>query len=500
MKKIVLVLLAALALFSCDLQGTKPKGNEDNNQEVIKPFKGVVAEYLLDNSALDSSGNRNNGTLNGPVATVNRFGQADSAYLFDGQNDYIEVKNSPTLHSDRGVTISGWFNVKEFSPAKEWQVLFWKGEPELLEGAVQREYGLWINKAGFFHFNSTPAGGASQVSFNTAPGMIKAGDWVHFACIVDSDKGEMLIYMNGKPLADTHTADSYGNANIKTTGGPLILGNSGLADAALNSGHFNGTIDDIRIHNYALSAAEVQALYAPDATNIVTLDQTIPQEGLVAQYLLGSDAFDSSSNSLNGILNGAVKTADRAGEPGKAYLFDGHNDGIRVENSPLLNSDSSLSISGWVNIKELATTPLNYRNIFWKGDTEGINYDTYQHRAYTLWYNHLGQFQFSSTPAGAPTQKDCMTGENSVKLGSWQHFVAIIDKERGEMRLYIDGILRTTNNTYGNKSAKASTSSLYFGTSIPGNSINRLNGGLDDIRIYNRVLTDSEIQTLYTAN
>ncbi|MBF0232848.1 MAG: hypothetical protein HQK65_07400 [Desulfamplus sp.] len=56
------------------------------------PRDGLVAEYLFGGNANDSSGNGNHGAVNGATLTTDRFGNSNSAYNFDGVNDYCIVK------------------------------------------------------------------------------------------------------------------------------------------------------------------------------------------------------------------------------------------------------------------------------------------------------------------------------------------------------------------------------------------------------------------------
>lgn len=264
MKKAIYPLFVALILFSCNV--TKPKDPVEKPEPhkppvYIIPRDGLMAEYLLDLNANDSSDNNNKGTINGAVPTTDRFGNVNGALLFDGVDDTVRVENHSTLHSDRGLTLSGWLKVTSYDQDKDWQIIFWKGEPQLLSHAIQREYGLWLNKNGLLHFNSTPADGNRQISYNTKPGLVEAGKWAHFVCIVDNDNGKMALYLNGKLIEDTHPVDSYGRGNIRTSSGPLVFGNSGLADVNANRDYLKGALDDVRIYSRVLSTSEIEALY-----------------------------------------------------------------------------------------------------------------------------------------------------------------------------------------------------------------------------------------------
>jgi len=70
--------------------------------------RGLVAYYPFNGNANDESGNGHDGTVNGPVLTTDRLGNADSAYRFDGSDDYIQIADSPLLDISQEFTIQAW--------------------------------------------------------------------------------------------------------------------------------------------------------------------------------------------------------------------------------------------------------------------------------------------------------------------------------------------------------------------------------------------------------
>jgi hypothetical protein len=76
------------------------------------PTNGLVAYYPFNGNANDESGNGNHGMVYGATLTVDRFGNANSAYSFDGMNDYIVTNYSGILGKNPG-TISLWLKTAE---------------------------------------------------------------------------------------------------------------------------------------------------------------------------------------------------------------------------------------------------------------------------------------------------------------------------------------------------------------------------------------------------
>jgi hypothetical protein len=105
MKKILLSVLAHLAFSGSGFSQNLPS---------YVPANGLVGWWPFNGNANDESGNNNNGTVNGATLTADRFGNAGSAYGFDGVDDIISYSNSFAFNSTNNGTISIWVNVAEF--------------------------------------------------------------------------------------------------------------------------------------------------------------------------------------------------------------------------------------------------------------------------------------------------------------------------------------------------------------------------------------------------
>ena len=72
---------------------------------------GLVAYYPFNGDADDESGNGNNGTIYGATLATDRFGNPNSAMLFNGVDDFIEIPYSEELEIGENLTITGWVKV-----------------------------------------------------------------------------------------------------------------------------------------------------------------------------------------------------------------------------------------------------------------------------------------------------------------------------------------------------------------------------------------------------
>ncbi|MEJ6801976.1 MAG: hypothetical protein QNK77_12425, partial [Crocinitomicaceae bacterium] len=78
------------------------------------PTNGLVGWWGFNGNANDESGNGNNGTVNGATLTTDRFGNPNSAYDFDGVDDFIEVLDTPELSfGSDNFSVAIWFAMKD---------------------------------------------------------------------------------------------------------------------------------------------------------------------------------------------------------------------------------------------------------------------------------------------------------------------------------------------------------------------------------------------------
>lgn len=199
---------------------------------------------------------------------------------------------------------------------------------------------------------------------------------------------------------------------------------------------------------------------------------------------------DSSGFANHGVRAGTGTLTQVAGKvgsgaiqfPGSVWLNVGSND---------IFDTQTYTVSAWV-YKDPAAT--GWRGV--AGNWGGIP---------TSSWMHLGQHSsgtFSNHVKIDGFQKD-MVGTSSVKSQEWQHLVSVVDKANKRLQLWVDGTLEfeTTLTTWGS-TAVPGTSDLSIGTSYQTGNSNCASmswiGQIDDVAIWNRALTASEIQTLNT--
>lgn len=208
-------------------------------------------------------------------------------------------------------------------------------------------------------------------------------------------------------------------------------------------------------------------------------------DGLVAYYPFNGDANDSSGNGLDGIAKNVSYGSDRFGQPERACLFNGINSYIKINNSGLLNGNK-YTICFWYS-PDLTDTL--QQSILSKSDTARYGF--------TLGISNLTNFSDLGF-----TYKDNKTGVefwSSMGLSKWWFkgserefdFAAIAFSET-EYIYYLNRSKGTLNPAIFFNSNKYD---LYIGKSENGR-YKTFRGELDDLLIYNRILTNEEIEKL----
>ena len=237
-----------------------------NVSEVQIP--GPIAYYPFNGNADDESGNNHDGLVNGPTLTTDRYGNPDSAYVFDGKDDYIALdmfygpddgSSSWAAETTDEITVCAW--VKS-SSTKGQDILsfdrshYWRFS--LRDYIKKKLYNIGWNMTdtnGVLHTLHTNENYAD-------------GTW-HFVCVVhDADAGESIIYVDGDKVASMDADKPIGSGlGVQRWG---MMGSHSVAasfdglktddPSGRNLNFFQGTMDDVMIFHEALSPDDIKLL------------------------------------------------------------------------------------------------------------------------------------------------------------------------------------------------------------------------------------------------
>jgi hypothetical protein len=394
--------------------------------------KGLVGQWKMNGNTKDSTPNANDGTNSGAVLAPDRKGTANSAYSFNGTSDYMNMGDVLDMGTNDW-TASVWFKTTDADYS-----LIAKSH---YSGADNRWY-IARDATGLLACFDTAA-----VSNCTSPGYTadNDGNWHQAVGVWDRD-GNLTLYVDGV---------SRGVLNISAANGTNVQSSFYLFLGRYNDGStgqlphasaliFNGSMDDVRVYNRALSSAEITALYQEYDPGIVVSDL---QKGLVGQWKMDGNVKDNTPYENNGTNNGAVLAPDRKGQANKSYNFDGTSNHISAGDVGTVKT-----VSFWMQADVTAS-----KKVIDIDGTKQIELDGSSNVVAT------------SFPA-ATIYLDGLSTSANIPDTNW-HFVTITDTT---------GVSASTFDV-------GAVSTSYF------------DGKIDDVRVYNRALSPTEIRALYES-
>ena len=195
------------------------------------------------------------------------------------------------------------------------------------------------------------------------------------------------------------------------------------------------------------------------------------------------NAFDSTNNGNDGTFNGTMTTEDQvAGQLDGSLDFDGANDYLDLGSSDLLNPGTgSFTVSIWAN----TLTSIDRQLI---GKNEGSLVD---------WWN-IGINNISGNMLDAEfddgATKITVTSDNAFNDELWHHIIVRRIAGTG-YDMFIDGVRQA--DTEADNGDVANTEKAFIANPVTRNSNGEWLGGVDEVRIYNKALTQADITTIY---
>jgi hypothetical protein len=299
------------------------------------------------------------------------------------------------------------------------------------------------------------------------------------------------LYVNGAQVGQNSSMpldpSSLGNTTQNWIGRSQYSGDAFL----------DGQVDDFRIYNRPLSAAEVQTLatgggggtptVTPTRTSTPTVTPTGTQAtgGLWAHYAFEGNASDSSGNGRNGTLVNSPTFV--AGQVGQAVNLAGGAGGSASQHISLptgiVNGLTNFTVATWVRLD----TSGAWRRIFDFGTGTTAN-------MFLVPQSGTGTFRFAITTGGAGAEQQ-INASPALPTAVWTHVA--VTKSGNTATLFVNGVQVAQNtgvtlspSSLGNTNQNWIGRSQYAGDAF-------LDGQVDEFRIYNRALSAAEIQALF---
>jgi hypothetical protein len=507
-KTIIIFLAVSVVLVSFSQTAFGARKSKINTPLTNKgPTDGLVAWWTFDGqdttwtsatagTVTDKSGNGNTGTLSNMSRSSSPApGISGQGFRFDGVDDYVS-ESAIDLSATNIVTLSFWMK-KDFST------------PEGVTFELTTNFN--VNTDGFMvdANSASPCAGYIQVAHRGDTGYSvgcytrpSSNAWHYYTVIFDKSlsTNEVNLYIDGQ--LQTAVSRPYNGNNTNNFGNKPFY----IMSRAGSSYFDSGTIDDVRIYNRALSASEIQELYRLGSARLkANAPAAAPQgiySGLVGYWTFdGQDTtwtsatagttLDKSGNGNTGTLTNMSRSSSPApGISGQGFRFDGVDDKINAGTNSVLDLTNDLTVSAWVKFPAGTVGSNNSAIIIARSDG-GWPLNT-PDRGYALHCRIIGGNLWCMYNVSGATNhwyQDYNLG--SANRSRWIHLVGTT--QGNVHKFYVDGVevLSATINT----GDRTTGTSLLMGDDINGSD--RMLGTIDDVRIYNRALSASEVQELY---
>jgi hypothetical protein len=440
---------------------------------------GLVTHWSMDDFDLgsqvtDRSSSNNHGYFNGgATSSAKTPGKLGQAISLDGSNDYVR---GTTVINIPAATLSAWVYVRSVPTQKSMVMGFADGN-----GAGIYDKDLYIDTDGKLYFYVYDGAGKTTSAPSAA---IPLNTWTHVSGTTDGTTAR--AYVDGIQVGSVPAGATYTSYSVPNT---LVGGTSSGFP-----GYISATIDDARVYNRALSAAEIKQLSNVGIHKTNVSAQTLSNGSTLARGLIGYWSFDGadftdrvydrSGQAGHGWVSGAATTSIKIpGKSKQAITLDGVDDYIQTAFS---QSVLPATITAWVKVSASdlqacdgavfnrgAGSNVTGINIAACGDVTRLGYH---------WNADGSAYNWIGGPL-VPTDK-------------WFLSALVVEATKATLYAYSsDGLNSAVNNI-------AHTTATFDDFEIGRDNISgrEFKGAVDEVRIYNRALSQTEILQLYNLH
>jgi len=216
---------------------------------------GLMAYYPFNGNAIDESGNGYHGKVRGATLTKDRFGNANSAYYFDGVGNEIFLEDPSNLDITGDITICAWFKTE----TSQWGSLVSNFDQHMPDNGYELCVGSLYREGGFIYFecdkDDMKDGLSTDLSFND-------GQW-HFvvATLAPDGTSRRRVFVDAIEQFGYNRAGGPISSIGLTPDYPFKIGAASNRTGPEGRANFKGVIDDVRIYNRVLDEVEIEALF-----------------------------------------------------------------------------------------------------------------------------------------------------------------------------------------------------------------------------------------------
>ncbi|MET9881256.1 LamG domain-containing protein [Actinacidiphila glaucinigra] len=414
-------------------------------------------------------------------------GHRGTALSTNGVLPSSAATDRPVTDTSRSYTVSAWVNPATVSATTRAALS--------QNGRTMSAFFLGLRNSKWeFSTYGTDVGTAIQYS-SVSTATPAAGQWTHLLGVYDAAAKTMTLYVNGA-AATSVTVPALWNGP-----GAFVMGSNWWKGAQTDP--WNGRLDDVQVWDRALPAADVTKIVQDTALTsgqparaVWNFDApfTAPTEGgpLTTNGTPESDALQ--------LINGP--TPSQGGVIGNAVQFNGTNQYAKASR-PQIDGARSFSVSAWTKIPAPAAEDTKGKVIL--AQNGAFNYE------FALYYSVLdkryvfGRYQADTSTATlvkAAETLGCTPGTTTSgkfcagpTTNEWTHLMGVYDATAGKIRLYVNGRL-TGETAYAATGAFPHKEFMVGAADMAGALYAFLPGSVDDINVFDRIVTPLEAQSM----
>ena len=421
------------------------------------------------NLGLDTSGQGNNLTNYNVTIDTTNYKIGNSSIFFSSTNttQYLMSSSTSIFAPNSSFTYALWVKVNTNNAYQD--ILSCSGLTTAPFGGFK--FGIHNLNSVYMYillFNNTSSSIALNYGFNN----FVNNTWKHVAFSITylSSSSQILnVYIDG---VNMHTSTGFYYSGINSN---LYIGRN---QDTTNSNYLkNANVDDVRFWNRALSENEIKVIYNGG--------------DMLAWYTFDNNNItaDSSGNSRTLTNGGGMQAEPVLFARGNGSVYSSALTSTFNLSTTAITINNSFSISVWVRPTDL--TANTYRYIISHGTANATN-----NILHIAFYNIVSTTNTLIRFGFGGNDLDTTTVASSTYLNTWTHIVATFNWSAGGTRnIYVNGILSATNT-----SASTPTFGNNFRIGYSALTTNGFIGYIDDVRVYNKVLTAADVSILYRDN
>ncbi|MBE1876860.1 LamG domain-containing protein [Myceligenerans pegani] len=459
----------------------------------VRPGNGAYADWSLDGTGKDRAylGDRDIVVHDGASY---EDGAINQGLLLDGSTGHASAPNA--VRTDASFSVSAWVRLDDATGARAAVsqdgtnfpgFVLWQRPDE--DGDGEQEPGRWAfgMACSDVEYKGTSIAASGEPSETGAP--------THLAGTYDALTRKLTLYVDGEKAGEVTRGAACPDWNAR---GDVQVGRT-MWNGAAAVDHWEGMVDEVKLYERTLTAAEVKAAVAGSNVQVAqwkfedkpgssTALNSVPggQAGVLHPdaYLCGD--CDADGEQDPSVAEGAV---------GQAVHVGGADGEMVSSDGPVVTTNRSYSVGGHVRLDPAAVADLAV------GDrVVALSQDGTNHSGFTVSYMKTGAAagQWEYATYGQDTQDaaaDAVVRADAADPTAWTHLFAVHDGANRVVRLYVNGLPAGTPDDRAPTQFAASRS-FVIGRGLNGTPAGRWNGAVDEVRAYTRALSADEVQAI----